>query len=479
MIAPANRLLWAVAVVFLPGALGAAIAPDLLPAMLCAMMAVAVLAAVDAACSPRRLDGITADFSEQQTEDSANGNGGTVFRFTCGRPGKLFVHLHRGATSPSTPLRRGIEEDVAAFRAARAMRVRVGLALPPTFSDTPESIPFYWPAGEESLRVDWEATPKRRGRHGLEGIHLETDSPLGFWKVRRSWAARAELRVYPSLLDERKRFSGLFLHRGGFGVHARRQVGKGRDFEKLREYIPGDSYEDIHWKATARRGLPVTKLFQVERTQEVYVIIDASRLSARIAPNAEDGTSAAQLDRFITAAMVLGLVAEHQGDLYGLLTFSDRIHSFIRARGGRAHHLACRDALYTLEPRQVNPDFEELCAFIHLRLRRRALLVFLTNLDDPVLAESFLEQCRLLSRRHLVLVNSITPPQVRPLFSESGLETPDAMVQALAGHLQWHGLKEIQRGLQRQGVALSLLDTATLSHEVVSQYMRVKERQAL
>ncbi len=452
MIVPANRMLWTTGLVFLPGALMAALVPGLLPLVVCVMLAVVVVAVLDAAASPRRLDGLTVDFSVETGEVP-------VFRFTCGRPGKLLVHLYRSSLQP--------------------MSLRIGMALPSTFEESQETMRVYWPAQDEQLRVEWDATPQQRGRYEVEGLHLETDSRLGLWKVRRSWAARAELRVYPSLLDERKRFSGLFLHRGGFGVHARRQVGRGRDFEKLREYIPGDSYEDIHWKATARRGLPVTKLFQVERTQEVYVIIDSSRLSARMARNAEDGSSAPQLDRFITAALVLGLVAEHQGDLYGLLTFSDRIHSFVRARGGRAHHLSCRDALYTLESRPVNPDFEELCAFIHLRLRRRALLVFLTNLDDPILAESFLEQCRLLSRRHLVLVNSITPPQVRPLFSVGGLETPDAMVEALAGHLQWRGLKEIQRGLQRQGAVLSLLDTAALSHEVVSQYMRVKERQAL
>ncbi len=79
----------------------------------------------------------------------------------------------------------------------------------------------------------------------------------------------------PNLLDDRKNLSALFLNRGQFGLHAQRQVGKGRDFEKLREYIPGDGYDEIHWKATARRGKPITKVFQIERTQEVYVIVDA------------------------------------------------------------------------------------------------------------------------------------------------------------------------------------------------------------
>src|SRR5439155_1828093 len=124
--------------------------------------------------------------------------------------------------------------------------------------------------------------------------------------------------------------AALFLHRGAFGLHAERQVGKGREFEKLREYVPGDGYDEIHWKATAKRGRPITKVFQIERTQEIYVVIDASRLSARsvkggrprdedrkadamrlphpLQPSTIDAPpSATVLERFVTAALVLGL----------------------------------------------------------------------------------------------------------------------------------------------------------------------------
>jgi uncharacterized protein (DUF58 family) len=79
-------------------------------------------------------------------------------------------------------------------------------------------------------------------------------------------------------------------------MHTQRQVGKGRDFEQLREYLPGDGYEDIHWKATAKYGHPVTKVFQIERTQELYVVLDASRLSGRTMPVGEDD-GARQLEK--------------------------------------------------------------------------------------------------------------------------------------------------------------------------------------
>jgi uncharacterized protein (DUF58 family) len=278
-------------------------------------------------------------------------------------------------------------------------------------------------------------------------------------------------------------------------VHAQRQVGKGREFEKLREYIPGDGFDEIHWKATAKRGRPVTKVFQIERTQEVYVVVDASRLSARAAEGRDrsvEGSESARgphstldtqystaLERYVTAALVLGLAAEQQGDLFGLLTFADKVESFLRARNGKLHYSACRDALYTLHPRLVNPDFDEVCTFIRLRLRRRALLVFLTALDDPVLADSFARNVGLLCRQHLVLVNMIQPPGAVPLFTKPDVEAVDELYEHLGGHIRWQNLRELGKVLQRRGVSFSVLDNERLSAQLVSQYLNVKRRQLL
>jgi len=313
--------------------------------------------------------------------------------------------------------------------------------------------------------------------------------------------AVAEIRVYPNLLSERTSVGALFLHRGSFGVHTHRQVGKGRDFEKLREYIPGDGYDEIHWKATAKRGRPVTKVYQIERTQEVYVIIDASRLSARASEDTGCGPQAAGrpdgcvsstpqpatqnlkpstvLERFITAALILGLAAEQQGDLFGLLTFSNRVQRFVRAKNGKMHYAACRDALYALHPEVVTPDFDEVCSFIRLRLRRRALLVFLTALDDPVLAESFVRDLDLIRRQHLILVSSVQPAGARPMFSNPHVKSLDEVYRELGGHVRWHNLCELEKVLQRRGVRFSRLESEKLSAQLVSQYLDVKQRQMI
>jgi uncharacterized protein (DUF58 family) len=318
---------------------------------------------------------------------------------------------------------------------------------------------------------------------------METASLWGFWSVRKASQIGMEIRVYPNLYEERKNLSALFLNRG-LGIHAQRQIGKGRDFEQLREYLPGDSFEDIHWKTTARRGLPITKVYQIERTQQIYVIIDASRLSARASGgNSLTGKGeAAQkqteefttvLQRFITAALIMALAAERQGDLFGLLTFDDKIRAFLKAKTGRAHFNVCRDALYTMQPQKVSPDFAELFTFIGTKIRRRALLVFLTHLDDPVLAESFTQHIDVISRSHVVLVNMIKPVAMKPLFSSESVSSVNDIYNELGGHMIWRRIRETQKILQRRGVGFAMLDDENLCSELVSQYLALKRRQVL
>jgi len=185
------------------------------------------------------------------------------------------------------------------------------------------------------------------------------------------------------------------------------------------------------------------------------------------------------LERFLTAALVLGLAAEKQGDLFGVAAFSDHVLKFLRARNGKSHYAHCRDALYTLQPQLVSPDFEELATFIRLRLRRRSLLVILTALDDTVLAEGFVRSLDLLCRQHLVLVNMLKPPGVEPLFAKANVTSTDDVYERLAGHLRWAKLRELEQILRRRGVRFSLLENERLSAQLVSQYLGVKQRQLL
>jgi uncharacterized protein (DUF58 family) len=328
-------------------------------------------------------------------------------------------------------------------------------------------------AGSPTVLVSVACEPRQRGRFPLLRYYVQASTQLRLWNVRRALPVQSELRVYPDLLSESRNVTALFLRRGLFGFRQHRQVGKGREFEKLREYIPGDGAEDVHWKATAKRGHPVTKVFQIERTQEVYVIVDFSRLSGRWL----DGMP--MLERFINSALVLCLAAARQSDLFGLITFSDKVQTFVRAKNGKAHYDVCRDAIYTLQPQTVTPDFEDLFTLLRLRLRRRALLVFFTALDDPALAASFIQHVDLLTRQHLVLVNMIQRPEAHPLFADADITELDDIYRRLGGHLIWGELQEIRKRLQKLGAEFSLISADKLAAETVNRYLQIKQRQLL
>lgn len=445
MIRPSVRLLWFAGIASAGAAILYAFSAQAWPLALAVLAVALLLALIDARMALSLPLDVTADLHEgaRQTKD---------------RPGRITLAL--AGAGPALG------------------KTRIALPLPSTVAAPQEILDTTLPAGPWKQLLTWEITPRKRGRYLLEALYITRNSTLALWEIRRAIPLHAELRVYPNLLGERRRLAAMFMNRGLTGVHAQRRVGRGRDFEQLREYIPGDSYEDIHWKATARRRRPVTKVYQVERTQEVYVLIDTSRLSGR-AVRAETGAQESQLERFIAAALVLAMVTQKQGDLFGLVTFSDRVHGFARARAGRDHFGTCRDALYMLDTQPVNPDFEELFSFIRLRLRKRALLIVLTNLDDPALAEAFTKNARALANHHLLLVHMITPRGAVPIFQGQQPKHLHDIYRGLAGHLQWRALNELQRELHRLGAAMTLTESAALTPEIVTQYVNVKQRQAL
>jgi len=452
---PTYRLIYFVGLIFLPLTLLMVMVSSIAVSTIFVAVAIIIAVAMDAYRSQGRLEGIRVMLPE-------------VVRISKGREGNFNLQ---------------IENEKLKVR-----RLRLGLAFPEEIYTPAVELSIELPEDNHFSSIDWLLQGLKQGRYHLDKYYLETASLWGFWSIRTSVRINMEIRVYPNLFDERKNLSGLFLNKG-LGIHAQRQVGKGRDFEQLREYLPGDSFEDIHWKTTAKRGVPITKVYQIERTQQIYVIIDASRLSARSPElnslsgkgdeqiRADDLTT--MLQRFITAALIMAMAAERQGDLFGLLTFDDKVRSFLKARMGKAHFNVCRDALYMLQPQSVSPDFTELFTFIGTKIRRRALLVFLTHLDDPILADSFTRYIDLISRHHVVLVNMIKPMVAKPLFTSESVSSINDIYNDLGGHMLWRRMRETQKVLQRRGVGFAMLDNENLCAELVSQYLTLKRRQVL
>jgi uncharacterized protein (DUF58 family) len=430
--APTSRLLRLAAVLAVPLA-GAGGLVSALAAPCFALLAVAALVAVwDAYRGRRRLEAV---------------------RIACPET----VRLTKDAAS-ALPIE--IENGLPA-----ALVLKLAPALPPGVSSEKTMDEVEAPPGRSLY--SWRLTGRERGDLELQRVYLATASPLGWWEARAELAVACRFRIYPNLRD--RSTAALFLRTPQIGLRMHRQVGKGREFENLRQYLSGDAFEDIHWKATARRSFPVVKLYRVEHAQEVYAVIDASRLSAR------EGI----LESYVDAALHLALVAEKQGDRFGLVTFSDRTHKFVRARNGMDHFRLCREAIYNLHASRVSPDFRNVFTTLQLNLRRRALLVFFTSLDDALLAETFEREVPILARRHVVLVNTPQPPGLKPLFTDASSADLESLYNGLSGQMIANRLRQLSLALSNRGVRLSVVDPRRIKTQVTAEYLEVKRRQVL
>jgi uncharacterized protein (DUF58 family) len=384
----------------------------------------------------------------------------------------------------------------------RSGAIRLVVDLPPTVNPDQSHVPLRIEAGIMTLSIPVKAVAEHRGTYPINRLFFDWISPVRLWVFREERSLRSELRVYPDLALEGRKIAH-FLNRGGFGVHRQRQIGRGREFEKLREYEPGDSFDSIHWKAAAKRHKPITKVFQVEKSQEVYLAIDSSRLSSRALGTPTSPTvprttnhespstshlsaltshlspSSTILESFIAATLLAGATAERQGDLFGLITFSDKVDQMARARSGSLHFNHCRDLLINLQARLVAPDFEDIAATLLNRLTKRSLLIFLTSLDDSVTGENFLLAGRFLARRHLVMAIMLLPPDTQPLFSAPGVEHTDQIYENIAGHLRWAKLQELRKQLLKAGVLFHLAPGQNFTLTVVNEYLATKRRQLL
>jgi uncharacterized protein (DUF58 family) len=172
-------------------------------------------------------------------------------------------------------------------------------------------------------------------------------------------------------------------------------------------------------------------------------------------------------------------VAQTQADRFGLVTFSDRTHKFVRARNGMDHFRLCREAIYNLQASRVSPDFRDVFTALQLNLRRRALLVFFTSLDDALLAETFEREIPILARRHLVLVNTPQPPGLKPLFTDASSADLDSLYSGLSGQMIVNRLRQLSLALSNRGVRLSVVDPRRIKTQVTAEYLEVKRRQVL
>ncbi|MCI0354746.1 MAG: DUF58 domain-containing protein [Acidobacteria bacterium] len=353
-----------------------------------------------------------------------------------------------------------------------SVRVEAVDDVPVTLRREPASLELFSPAGGEG-RASYKLSPGERGDARLGSVHLRYQSGL---RLAERWA-RADLaqtvRVYPDL-DEAKRHTIYLLRSRQIELEKRltRYRGLGREFESLREYVPGDEKRDVCWTASARRGKLITKVYQVERSQAVWIVVDAGRLlRARVA-------GLTKLDYAVNAALSLAQVALYSGDRVGLLAYGRTARHRVPAARGSAHLRALVEQLAVVRGEAYEADHLGAAFSLVSAQKRRSLVVWITDLAETAMTPDVIQGAYQLMPRHLLLFCVIGNPELTQLSAKVPTDVA-GMYQHVAAQEMVQRRELLLRQLRQHGALAHEMEPGNLSTALVNHYLEVKERSLL
>jgi uncharacterized protein (DUF58 family) len=324
-----------------------------------------------------------------------------------------------------------------------------------------------------SITFRYTTRPTERGQYRFGTVTLRWRSPLGLLWRQRTVPLDEEVAVYPNLFEVQK--YDLLARKGmlrEMGLRAARLMGRGTEFESLRDYQSDDDYRRINWKATARRHRPITTLYETERSQRLIVMLDLGRM---MLTRVGDLT---RLDWAVNSALLLCYVALVRGDRVGLLSFADGIHAYTPPRRGRAHFYRIVEQLYAVRSQPVESDYAAAFARLRMDLPGRSLIALFTDLSDQDVAQTIARNLMLLARHHLPLCVTLSDPSAlewAAVVPNSGHELYGKVV---AGRLLEERAMVLDR-LRHAGVLTVDAPADQLTPATINRYLEMKERALL
>jgi len=350
--------------------------------------------------------------------------------------------------------------------------------------------------------IRYRIAPSERGDCETGWLYVRYRSPLG---LAERWA-RAPLtqtvRVYPALRTGEEQ--QIFLARSrqiDLQLRQVRQRGLGRDFESLREYREGDDLRDLCWTATARRGSPITRQYQTERSQPVWIVLDCGRLMRSRVATATEGAGGfnprknpsegiwasapekpapgskvhSKLDHACTTAVALAQLALYSGDRVGLLAYGAGLQQRLLPGRGAAHLRQFIESLSQVHAETGEADHLRATATLNRLQPRRALILWITDLAESAMRPEVIDGAVQLLRRHVLLFVAMAQPEVESI-AQARPKNIEQMFRAAAAQ-EMAGRRELLLARLHEHGALTLdLNPEALTSSVLNQYLTIKER---
>jgi len=340
--------------------------------------------------------------------------------------------------------------------------------LPPQFQMRDFVVKMVLKPNEEQI-IQYVLTPKERGEYVFGYTNAYVSTQIGLWSRRIRFGSReTKVSVYPSFLQMRKyEFLAISNQLIDAGIKRIRHVGSFSEFDQIKDYVVGDNYRTINWNATARRSKLMVDQYQEERSQQIFNVIDMGR-SMHMPFN-----GMTLLDYAINSSLILSNTALLKYDKAGLITFNQKVDTFLRAERGNKTIAKILELLYNQKTEHIESDYAFLSAFVRRNVTHRSLMILYTNFETITSLHRQLTYLKLLSKNHLLVVVIFENTEVKT-FAKANAHTIEAVyVKTIAEKFVFEK-KLIIRELKKHGILSILTKPEDLSANLINQYLELK-----
>ncbi|MBX2915369.1 MAG: DUF58 domain-containing protein [Cyclobacteriaceae bacterium] len=318
--------------------------------------------------------------------------------------------------------------------------------------------------------VKYSLRPVKRGVYSFGAVNVLVKTKLNLVARRFKFSNDKEVPVYPSYIQMRK-YELLAIHNRltMSGIKKIRRIGHNQEFELIKEYVSGDDFRTINWKATARKSRLMVNQFQDERSQQVYSLIDKGRVMQM--PFA--GMSL--LDYAINAALVISNIAIKKSDKAGLITFQDKIGNILKAARLNNQMATIQEVLYNQKTAFLETDYSMLYSTVRRTINQRSLLLLFTNFESIHGLHRQLPYLISLNKMHLLIVIFFENTELKSLIENPAENLKEIYYKAIAERFSFEK-KLIVKELQKHGIQSILTAPEKLTINTINKYLELKAR---
>lgn len=325
----------------------------------------------------------------------------------------------------------------------------------------------------EGKTITYRLRPTRRGVYSFGYVRVFVTGRIGLVSRRYTCAEPLDIKVYPSyLMLHQYELLAMSDNLTELGIKRIRRVGHHTEFEQIKEYVKGDDYRTINWKASARRHELMVNVYQDERSQQIYSVID----KGRVMQQAFRGMTL--LDYAINASLVLSYVAMRKEDKAGIVTFNEHFDSFVPASKAPGQMQTLLENLYSQQTTFGETDFSSLCVHFNKHVSKRSFLVLYTNFSSMGSMNRQLAYLQQLNRQHRLLVVFFEDADMKTYIASPAKDTEGYYRHVIAEKFAFEK-RLIVSTLKQNGIYSLLTTPENLSIDVINKYLEMKSRQLL